>query len=39
MEVLSAPAITENFFDVLGVRPIVGRTLAISGRAGTTLVE
>jgi putative ABC transport system permease protein len=27
MELLSAASVTENFFDILGVRPIIGRTL------------
>jgi putative ABC transport system permease protein len=39
MEVLSAASITENFFDVLGVRPIVGRTLTIKDDFGPRFVS
>jgi putative ABC transport system permease protein len=39
MEVLSAASITENFFDVLGVRPIAGRTLTIKDDFGPRFVS
>jgi putative ABC transport system permease protein len=39
MEVLSAASITENFFDVLGVRPFAGRTLTIKDDFGPRFVS
>jgi putative ABC transport system permease protein len=39
MEVLSAASVTENFFDVLGVRPVAGRTLTIKDDFGPRFVS
>jgi predicted permease len=39
MEVLSAASITENFFDVLGVRPFAGRALTIKDDFGPRFVS
>ena len=39
MEIVSAASITENFFDVLGVKPFLGRTLTLKQDYGPEFVS
>ncbi len=39
MEIVSAASITENFFDVLGVKPFLGRTLTLKQDYGPQFVS